>query len=161
VTRTCTVCAHKQRRTIDRALVVRQSYRDIAGRFSLARSSLSRHQQEHLPALLARAYAAEQEAEASDLLDQVRMLRNKALQLLVAAERSGDYRTALAGVREARGCLELLAEVEGRINRQPTFNVTLSAEWVEIRGAIMDELQDVPELRARVAARLRLLPGSA
>jgi hypothetical protein len=161
MTRTCTVCSHTQRQAIDRALVSRQPYRRIASQHQLVETSLRRHQQEHLPALLARVYAAEQEAEASDLLDQVRMLRNKALQLLVAAERSGDYRTALAGVREARACLELLAEVEGRINRQPTFNISVSAEWVEIRGVIMDELQDVPELRARVAARLRLLPSSA
>ena len=47
-------------------------------------------------------------AAADDLLGQVRALRSKAMSILLAAERQGDLRTALAGIREARACLELL-----------------------------------------------------
>jgi hypothetical protein len=175
VARTCTVCASPERQAIDRALVARQAYRVIAGRFSLARSSLARHQAEHLPALLARAYEAERAAEAGDLLAQLRERQAKAEHLVAVAEdltgrsaKLGDLRTAIAGVqaatsasREVRECLELLAEVEGRLSRQPSVNLTLAPQWLEIRGVLMDELRPYPELRASVAARLRVLEGGA
>ena len=36
--------------------------------------------------------------------------------ILARAERSGDLRTAFSAIREARGNLELLAELLGRLN---------------------------------------------
>ena len=62
---------------------------------------------------------AAETARADDLLDQVKALRNKSLSLMLAAEKSGDLRTALAGIREARACLELLAELSQAIDRRP------------------------------------------
>lgn len=46
---TCSVCKHPERAAIDSALVAGEPLRDIAGRFSLGKSSLARHKLEHLP----------------------------------------------------------------------------------------------------------------
>jgi hypothetical protein len=74
--RTCTVCAHADRPKIDRTLVVGQeALRTIADRFSVSKTALGRHKENHLPATLAVAREAEQAASADDLLSQVRDLQ--------------------------------------------------------------------------------------
>ena len=85
----------------------------------------------------------------------MKQLRNKAISILLKAEASGDYRTALMGIREARGCLELLAEMEGELNRAPVISLYLSPEWLRVRGALIQALGDFPEARAAAAMALQ------
>jgi hypothetical protein len=155
--RTCTVCRHPERAEIDRELVARAPFRNIAARSGLATSSLVRHFDDHLPAELAKAEDARQAADATDLLKEVKILRGKAYALLLAAEREGDYRTALAGVREARGCLELLAELVGELDRKPQMNILISSEWLAVRACLLQALAPYPDARAAVATRLLAL----
>jgi len=152
--RRCTICAHPERAAIDQALVRRSPYRDIALRFHVTAMAAFRHREDHLPAALAQAEDAAATVAATDLLAELRALRAKAVSLLLAAERQGDYRTALAGIREARGCLELLAELQGELDRRPAVNLIMSPEWLTVRAAIFAALVDEPIARARVAARL-------
>ncbi len=57
--RTCTICRHVERATIDKALVRREPYRDIARRFSVSKDVLSRHIKEHVAPLLANVHEEE------------------------------------------------------------------------------------------------------
>ncbi len=154
---TCTVCRHPDRPAVDMALVNHRPYRNIAAQFGLSASALVRHHDDHLPATLAKATAAAETARADDLLEQVRALRTKSLQLMLAAEKSGDLRTALAGIREARACLELLAEMSQQLDRRPVVNLTISAEWLQVRATLLDALRPHPEARQAVASRLAAL----
>src|SRR5262249_22285176 len=130
--RTCTVCAHPERAAIDAALMAGEPYRHIAIRFATSVGALQRHQADHVPAPLAHAQAAQTVAEADELLAQLQALRSKAIGLLSKAEQAGDYRTAIAGVREARACVETLLEVEGELDHRPTVNMLLAPEWVTV-----------------------------
>jgi hypothetical protein len=152
--RRCTVCVHDDRPAVDQALVNHRPYRNIAAQFRLSTSALVRHHDDHLPEMLTRAKAAEETARADDLLEQVRALRSKAMALLLKAEQAGDYRTALAGIREARGCIELLAEMEQRIDRRPTLNLLVAPEWLTARSTLIDALRPYPDARAAVASAL-------
>ena len=154
--RSCLICSHADRAAIDRALLT-SSLRDITRRYAIKKDAAARHKAEHLPELLARAYEAEQVAQANDILREVQALRAKADQLLMAAEAAGDLRTALLGVREARSCLELLAEMEGKLNRQPQFNLVVMPEWVRTRTVLLEALRPFPEARVIVAERLLAL----
>jgi hypothetical protein len=158
--RRCTVCVHDDRPSIDMMLVNHKPFRTIADRFALSKTALIRHHDDHLPEALARAKAAADAVQADDLLAQLRALRSKSMALLLAAEQSGDIRTALAGVREARACLELLLEIEQRIDRRPIVNVLVSPEWVATRSALVEALRPFPDARAAVAARLLALEGA-
>ena len=155
--RTCTVCRHPDRPAVDMALVNHRPYRNIAAQFGLSASALVRHHDDHLPATLAKATAAAETARADDLLEQVRALRSKAMSLLLAAERQGDLRTALAGIREARACLELLAEMSQQLDRRPVVNLTITAEWLQVRAVLLDALRPHPEARQAVASGLLAL----
>ena len=152
--RTCTVCGHEDRAAIDAALVAGTALRDVARRHAVSKDALFRHRDSHLPVSLTRARDAADVAQADDLLAQLRALLAKANALLANAETAGDIRTALAGVREARATLELLAELEGELDRRQTVNVLVAPEWIVVRSAVLDALAPYPDARAAVSDRL-------
>ena len=152
--RTCTVCTHPERTAIDKALATGTAFPALAAKYRVSEDAIGRHKAAHLPAKLAKAHAAKETALADDLLGQVKQLRNKAISILMLAEQAGDLRTALLGIREARACVELLAEMEGELKRNPIVNILIAPEWIEVRALLMGALADYPEARASVAAVL-------
>lgn len=139
--RACTVCSHPDRSTIDQMLVNLRPFRTIAHQFGLTHWALIRHYDDHLTDFLLRAKAAEEVAEADDLLAELRSLRDRTYRLLEQAEKAGDTRAAFTGIREIRSTLELLAELVGKLDRKPTLNLWISAEWLTVRAAILDALR--------------------
>ena len=159
--RSCSICTHSARADIDRALVGGESFRGISRTYRVSEDAVARHRAQHLPEKLAKAEAAAEVAQADDLLREVRALRSKAYALLLRAEREGDLRTALAGVREARSCLELLAELEGELDRRPNVNILVSVEWLAVRTALLAALVPHPAARVAVAERLLALEAAS
>jgi predicted DNA-binding protein YlxM (UPF0122 family) len=152
--RKCTVCEHEKVEEINRLLLEGVSLRDIAGQYSISKTALHRHKK-HIPATLAKAQEAQEVARADNLLDQVTELRDKALSILDKAEQAGDLRTALQGVREAKGCLELLAKLQGELQERTTINVLINPQWLSLRTVILQTLEPYPEARLRLAEALR------
>ncbi len=147
--RKCTICTHKSRAKVDKALVERQAFRHIAARFQVSTSALVRHHDDHLPAALVKAQAATEAAQANALLAQVVDLRDKALDVLDTAQGSADLCVALGAIREARGCVELLAKLAGQLKDAPTVNILVSAEWQGLQAVILQALE--PHTAARLA----------
>ena len=155
--RSCTVCRHDEAHLINVALVQRDPYRNIAERYGLSVGSLSRHAKDHLPGLLAEAKRAVEVAEAGDLLSRVEALHARTLAILEAAEGTGELRTALSAIREARGNLELVGRVTKELDERPALNLYFSPEWLELRAVIVGALEPHPEARGSV---LRALEGA-
>ena len=153
--RVCTICTHPEREAINQALVNGEPFRHIAARYGTSTGALQRHKADDLPSIMVKSEEAKEVAHADDLVWQIKQLRNKAIGILGKAETAGDLKTALMGVREARACIELLAEMEGEINRRPVFNLYMSAEWIEVRAVLLHALGDFPEARAAAALALR------
>jgi hypothetical protein len=151
----CTVCAHPEVEKINTALIQGEPLRSIASRFgTVGRMAIQRHKEDHLAQTMIKAKEAGEIAHADDLLKQVKALQGKATSLLLKAEKEGDIRTALAGIREARGCVELLAKLTGELAAQPVVNVTITAEWLSIRSVILNALEGHPAARIEVARAL-------
>ena len=108
--RTCTICTHTEREAIDAALVTGEPLRTIADRHKVSKTTLLRHRQKHLAEQLRQA-DAEGQLSAQRLLHDLAGLQARAVRLLERAEKAGDLRAALAGVREARGCIEAAARL--------------------------------------------------
>jgi hypothetical protein len=155
MSRKCTVCEHEKVEEINRLLLKGVSLRNIAKQYSVSAASLHRHKDGHLPAKLVKAQEAREIAKADTLLDQVAGLRDKALSILAKAEQAGDLRTALQGVREAKGCLELLARLQGELQEQATVNILINPQWLSLRTVILEALDRYPEARQAVARALR------
>jgi len=160
MSRKCSICGHPQRDEIDKRLARGDSIagitRDIAG---ISEDSLARHKESHLPKALVSSQKAEEEARADSILQEVKNLKAKALSLLEKAESSGDLKTALQGIRETRGCLELMARVLGELREQDinvnvSVNVLQSQEWIQIRSSLMEALQPYQEAREAASAAL-------
>jgi hypothetical protein len=153
--RTCTVCSHDEQHLIDVALVAREPYRHIASRFGISTGALQRHSKEHIPRLLVQAKQAVESSDADDLIRQVKGLQGKTIQLLKAAEESGEIRTALAGIREARGNVELLAKLRQIIDERPQINLLINPEFLEVQAQILLTLEGYPEAREAVVLALK------
>jgi transposase-like protein len=154
--RRCTVCDHPQKHAVDEALVSGAPYRSVAKRFGLSESSVYRHKTEHLPTHLLKAREVAEVAQADDLLEQVRDLQAHALDILERAEKTGDLRTALAAISQARGNLELLGKLAGELDERPVVNFNFSPEWLELRAVIVGALEPHPAAHRAV---LRALEG--
>jgi hypothetical protein len=154
MTRHCTVCDHSDRDEIDAALVERQPFRNLAGRFRLSSTALHRHAQRHVPATLARAQEAQEVARGDDLLAQVEELKARAMGVLAKAEAAEDLRASVSAIKEARGCVELLAKMMGELRDGQTVNILVSPEWGRARGVILGALADHPDARVSVALAL-------
>ncbi len=152
--RVCTICTHKNRADIDKALVARRPFRDIAGQYGVSKSALLRHHDDHLPAALVKAQDATEAAQADALLAQVVDLRDKALDVLDTAQGSEDLRAAIGAIREARGCVELLAKLAGQLKDAPTVNILVSSEWQGLQAVILQALEPHADARLAVAEAL-------
>ena len=152
--RVCTICTHKSRAKVEKALVERQAFRHIAAHHEVSTSALVRHSDDHLPATLLQAHRAADVAHADNILGEVLDLRDHALGILDKAEKGDDLRVACSAIREARGCLELLGKLAGTLKDGPTFNVFLSPEWQTVQVTILKALAPHPEARQAVVAAL-------
>jgi len=153
--RPCTVCQHPKRGEIDKLLAIDSNFAGISRDFAgISEDALKRHKEKHLPGTLAKAENIKEVVKADALLEDVKSLRKKALGILESAEKAGDLKTALLGIREARSCMELLAKVEGQLKETPQINFTLSAEWIELRTIMLTALDPFPEAKLAVANAL-------
>ena len=159
--RSCTICEHPEREAIDSALVGDASNRSVASLYDVSEAAVRRHKGNHLPAKLVMAEKAQEVAQADSLLEQVRDLQGRALAILDQAEMSGDLRTALGAIREARGNLELLAKLLGELSDAPQVNLNVSPEWLQIRAVIVTALEPHPEAKNSVLRAIRSVDSSA
>ena len=151
----CPVCVHGERQEIEKALLGSETLHQIAQRFELKYWAVYRHKHRHLPSTLLKAQEVQEVARADSLLDQLKQLQQKALTLLDKADAAGDLRTALQGVREAKGCLELLAKLQGELAQEGTVNILVSPAWVSLRTVILRTLEPYPEARLKLSQALR------
>jgi hypothetical protein len=154
----CTICTHAEREVIEQALLAGQPFRAVAVRFGTSATALFRHKQDHLPVALLSAQGAAEIAHGDNLLEQVRTLQSKTHAILARAEAAGQLTVALQAVREARGCLELLAKLLGELSQGTTVNILLAPEWQRRRSTIIVALAPFPEARQAV---LQALTGAS
>jgi hypothetical protein len=129
--------------------------RRIATQYSLSEASVRRHHDSHLPVTLVKAQEADEVARADELLGRVESLQARTLAVLQAAEETGELRTALSAIREARSNLELLAKLVGELDERPQVNIVLVAP--EVRDAIVAALTPYGEARLAVVNALEAL----
>jgi hypothetical protein len=113
--RRCSVCTHPHRQQIDQAIVSGNSYRTVAQQFTISRDAAVRHRR-HLSVAVAKPLSSGQISPPETLLGQLEELRSEAQRLKQKAEGDGDYRAALAAVRELCRIVELVAKLCGQID---------------------------------------------
>jgi hypothetical protein len=124
--------------------------------------SLSRHRKEHLPELLAKAYAADEAERADSLLSDIERIRESAFDLLDRAERAGEWKARVAAIRECRENVRILGELHGKLEASRanvSINLVASAEWVALKAQIVGALR--PHSEALEAVRQAITDGGS
>jgi hypothetical protein len=155
--RSCTVCAHEKRYEIEERLATRQgTYRGIARTYGVSEDAVSRHVSGgHISQLIALAADAERAARADSLLDRIEGLQSRTEEALTKSEEGENLFATFRGISEMRRNLELIGEVTKELNRSPTLNLHLNAEWIEIRAVIFNALQPHPQALHDVRSALQ------
>jgi hypothetical protein len=153
--RSCTICSHESRDAIEDAFIAGTPKRRIASHYGVSERAVRYHTREHLPALLALARDAGKVSRADGLLDRIEALQSRTLTILEATQETGEHRTALAAIREARGNLELIGEITREVNRTPTLNLSVHPEYIEARTLIVRALDPYPQAKEAVARALK------
>jgi coenzyme F420-reducing hydrogenase alpha subunit len=120
--RTCSVCDHNDLSEINAALASNEPLRTIADRWSVSKTALIRHRNQHLPVSQLKAKEAEEGARTDDLFEQVRDLQERALATLDRAEQTEELSAALEAIREAKSNLELLARLLDELDERSQTN---------------------------------------
>ncbi len=151
MTRTCTICGHERRFDIEAGLLEGVPLRHIASRYGTSTGALQRHKAEHLPARLLEARGAEELASADGLLARLQELTGEARRIGGKAEAEGDFRAALAAVRELVRIVELQAKLNEQLGPETVVNVAIDHR---VQAVILDALALHPEARIAVARAL-------
>ena len=153
--RQCTVCNHKSLEEINNQLLDNPEYRKIALKFHLSEWALRRHKESHIPKALAKSQEAQEMAQANRLLEDLKTVRKRTEGLLDKAEKAGEIRAWPGFLRELREQIKLMAELEGKLAANPPqINITLNAEWIELRTIMLTALDPFPEAKLAVANAL-------
>jgi hypothetical protein len=135
--RSCPICDHEDLDEINVALASNERIRTIAERWSVRKTALMRHRNEHLPysaieakeaeakeaeAKEAETKEAEEDALGDDLLDQVRDLQERALATLEEAEEAEELNAALRAIREVKSNLELMTDPLNELDERSVDN---------------------------------------
>jgi hypothetical protein len=110
----CTVCRHPRLVEIDGAMLAGTSNRSIAKQWQITPASVQRHKK-HVSETLRKAHAAAEVGRADSLIDQLKSLQADAHRIKSKAEKSRDYRGALAGIRELSRLLQVSMKVSEQL----------------------------------------------
>ena len=151
--------SHPNSKTIITRLASGEPYSKIVEDFPNIRYQDLDYFAEHkLPEIISKSEDLKAEVESilgNATLAEIRDLKARALEILATAQDAGELKTALLGIREARGCLELYMKAEGQIDDRPQVNITVSQEWVELRTLIINALEPYPQAREAVVLAIR------
>lgn len=156
--RTCTICHHHRRDSMDKALLRGEKLKATARRYRVSEDALGRHKK-HLQLVIANAAAAVEQnglAYGSALLVEIGRIRADAERLQSEAERRRDVRAALKAIHERLAIVELEAKLSGQIETGHK-NVTVNVQAITPEEAL-EYAHDVIAIFGASATPPRELP---
>jgi hypothetical protein len=155
MSRTCTICTHRSRDSMDRLLLRGEQLKAVARRYSVSEDAIGRHRK-HLQVVIGKAAIAVEQKElayGSALLEEIGRIRADAERLQMESERRRDLRGALRAIHERLAVVELEAKLSGQIETGQK-NVTINLQTVskdealEYARDVLDFFSDRPKLEA-------------
>jgi hypothetical protein len=164
----CHVCVHARRHLIELALVHKLPMRVIAKRFEVSKWSVFRHRQNHMsPQLIAALTMAQrpadidlealQRSESEGLLASLISQRARLALLSEMCFEQGELHAAVTVERATTASLELTSKLLGMIVQRHdvrSTSILISADYLQLRAAIVTALKPFPEAGKAVGAAL-------
>lgn len=156
--RSCTICTHHRRDSMDKALLRGESLKAVASLYSVSEDALGRHKK-HMQLVIAKAAALVEQkdlAYGSALLAEIARIRADAERLQIESERRQDVRGALRAIHERLAVVELEAKLSGQIDTGQK-NVTINVQTISPEEAI-EYARDILQLFSTDGVPRRELP---
>ena len=91
------------------------------------------------------------------MLDEAQSALREVKEIVAEAREAGATGVRLQALDRLERFLRLLGAVTGELKPDAVVavvNIQRSAEWIQIRGILMEELEPYPDLKARIVTRL-------
>jgi hypothetical protein len=157
VARTCTICTHHRRDSMDKLLLRGEQLKAVACRYSVSEDALGRHKK-HMQLVIAKAASLIEQkdvAYGSALMAEIGRIRADAERLQLGSERRQDVRGALRAIHERLAIVELEAKLSGQIDAQKS--VTINVQTISPEEAV-EYARDILELFGNSGMPQRELP---
>jgi len=158
VARSCSVCTHHRRDSMDKQLLRGEQLKSVARHFSVSEDALGRHKK-HMQLVIAKAAAIVDQkdvAYGSALIAEIGRIRADAERLQLESERRQDVRGALRAIHERLAVVELEAKLSGQIDTSQK-NVTINVQTISPEEAV-EYARDILELFGNDVMPQRELP---
>lgn len=155
---TCSICKDPRIEEINSKIASQEKLADISREFAVSEDALSRHKEKCIIEALAASPNTKDIIKGDNLLDQLQAARTSALDLLdkaIAAADTKVYGPPSSYLSEIRQQIKLWAELEGKLAGQPQINITLNAEWIELRAVIIQALDPYPQAKEAMVRAIR------
>lgn len=148
MSRTCTICSHKNRAEIEACLIAKESNREITRKFAVSKDAQYRHK-EHITETIAHSQSAKEEVLALSAANEL-IWANQQMHAIYEASTAGekpDLKLALQAAAHVTKWAEVWARVQGELDTH--IDISVHPDWLVVQKAIMAALQ--PHLQARIA----------
>lgn len=146
--RLCVACTHERHDEINQALVNGEPLAEIARKFNIARTSVRRHRENHLPGILVVARDTLDTTADDNLFTRLVKKRKRADQIAHEAHDRGELRTALSAMAEARKHEELEARARGELTQGAIPRAELGRIMTAMGDIVAEHITDVEVLEA-------------
>jgi len=163
----CLVCAHKDRKTIEKAMLDGATLRNISKQFGPSAPTLCRHKA-HIAQTLALASAQRGTALGESLLQKLDRMETDFARLSRRAELLGELPSAIVALREMRETLKVIQQVRqserGHGPEEEIVTVRIihvggfndgDREWLQSECTLINGVPGIPSSHAKI------LPESA
>jgi hypothetical protein len=175
----CSCCSHPERARLEMMRLGGASQEAVAKAFGVSRFSVLRHMKSHVTPkrkseLLAGSGAIAELVEAAakedrSLLDYYIMVRGIAAKRLLACAEANDTGGVNLMIARLHENFSGIAKLTGQVGQltiklsqtNNLFNIETSPAFISLVEAVLDELRDEPEKRARIIQRVRGLSDAA
>lgn len=154
----CIICNRPDREAIDHDIARGASLREVGRAFDIHHTAVFRHKRDHTPHEIAALNGAKVQDRGTALarLEALYTTAEKLLKKALKNDTSVNGQVQI--VKEVRACLELIAKMTGELNERPqTLNLMMAPEWLQVRAALFQALEQHPQALEAVAASLAAL----
>jgi hypothetical protein len=155
----CLACAHPDQDRLNADLVSGVPLFRLSKRYGINRESLRNHKTNHISKAQVALRVERNTAGVRQVADRVEEVIVRDDAMYEAARAVRNMPLAIKANNSKADHLELLARITGELDERPevVVNIQQSAAFIAVRNVIFEELEDLPERRARISQRLRVL----
>lgn len=99
-------------------------------------------------------FPVRRKSSLAELLERIEQAQPGRAVRMVEAKHADPRELVLKTAGRLQPQIELLAKLLGELDDRPQINITLSAEWAQIRTVLLEALSSYPEARSAVAGEL-------